>query len=258
MPTRDIAPNGAPAWIDVMTSDPAATQSFYSELFGWTVVDPGPAYGGYFNFTRDGIPVAGGMSNATDPDMGNRWSIYFATPDAAATVAAAETNGGTVCLPPMQVEALGTMAVIAGPGGAGTGLWQPAEHKGFGVLMEPGAPNWFELHTRAYDQDLEFYRQVLGWNTEVVADDGGFRYSMALSGEDQLAGVMDASVFPDDAPLGWSIYFGTDDIDASIAKAVALGATQTIGPDDTPYGILVGMNDPTGAAFKLQQPPAEG
>lgn len=258
MPPRDTAPNGAPIWIDVMTPDPAATQAFYSELFGWTVVDPGPEYGGYFTFYRDGIPVAGGMSNADDPDTGNVWSVAFATPDIAATVEAAEANGGTVHLPPMEVGSLGIMASMAGPGGGTAGLWQPAEHKGFGVMMEPGAPNWFELQTRSYDEDLEFYREVLGWTTQVVGDEDGFRYSMAVDGKDELAGVMDASVFPDDAPLGWSIYFGTDDIEASIAKAVDLGATQTIGPDHSPYGILVGLDDPTGASFKLQQPPAEG
>ena len=256
MPTRENAPDGAPTWIDVMTSDPAATQAFYSELLGWTVVDPGPDYGGYFNFHRDGVPVAGGMKNDPASGMPDFWSTYFATPDVAATVAAAEANGGAVFLPPQQVLELGTMAMIAGPGGAAAGLWQPDEHKGFGVLMEPGAPNWFELHTRAYEADLAFYAEVLGWTTAAVADEPGFRYTMALDGDQQLAGVMDATPFPEEAPLGWSIYFGTADAEASAARAVELGATVTIGPDDTPYGVLVGLDDPTGAPFKLQQPPA--
>lgn len=258
MPTRDHAPNGAPTWIDVMTSDTAATQAFYSELFGWTVVDPGPDYNGYFNFLRHGVPVAGGMTNADDSDSGNGWSVYFATADAAGTVSDAESNGGTIHLPPHPVEALGTMAMIAGPGDATAGLWQAAEHKGFGAYLEPGAPNWFELQTRAYDKDLEFYRQVLGWSTETVFDEDGTRYSMGLIGEEELLGVMDASVFPENAPLGWSVYFGSEDLETSIARAVDLGATLTIGPDHTPYGNLAGLDDPTGAAFKLQQLPAEG
>ena len=43
MTSSYTAPNGAPTWIDVMTSDVAATQAFYPELLGWTVVDPGRA-----------------------------------------------------------------------------------------------------------------------------------------------------------------------------------------------------------------------
>lgn len=258
MPIRDLAPNGAPTWVDVMTSDPAATQAFYSELFGWTVVDPGPDYGGYFNFHLDGVPVAGGMKNDPAAGMPDFWSVYFATPDAAATMAAAEANGGAVFLPAQPVMGLGTLAMVAGPGGGAAGLWQPAEHTGFGVHLEPNAPNWFELHTRSYEADLAFYTEVLGWTTVPAADEPGFRYTMVLFGEEGLAGVMDASIFPDDAPLGWSVYFGAADAEATAARAVELGATLTIGPDHTPYGTLVGLTDPTGAPFKLQQPPADG
>ena len=64
MPLRAEAPIGAPCWVDIMTSDPAKTQAFYTELFGWTVDDPGPDYGGYVNFHRDGVPVAGCMGHS--------------------------------------------------------------------------------------------------------------------------------------------------------------------------------------------------
>ena len=50
MPHRDSAPVGAPCWVDLFTSDPEKSRIFYSELFGWTVEDPGPDYGGYVNF----------------------------------------------------------------------------------------------------------------------------------------------------------------------------------------------------------------
>ena len=35
MPLRAEAPIGAPCWVDIMTSDPAKTQAFYTELFGY-------------------------------------------------------------------------------------------------------------------------------------------------------------------------------------------------------------------------------
>ena len=42
MTKRDSAPVGAPCWIDLFTSDQDKSLAFYSELFGWTVDDPGP------------------------------------------------------------------------------------------------------------------------------------------------------------------------------------------------------------------------
>ena len=50
------------------------------------------------------------------------------------------------------------------------------------------------------------------------------------------------------------MYFSTINIEASVAKAVELGATMPDPIDDTPYGRLAVLTDPTGAKFKLRQP----
>ena len=49
------------------------------------------------------------------------------------------------------------------------------------------------------------------------------------------------------------MYFAVEDAAATVARAVELGATVVQGPDDTPYGVLVTLADPTGATFKLVQ-----
>ncbi len=66
MPTRDRAPIGAPCWVDLMTSDTESSRTFYGQLFGWTAEDPNPEFGGYFNFTKDGVRVAGCMPSQPD------------------------------------------------------------------------------------------------------------------------------------------------------------------------------------------------
>ena len=43
MPLRDLAPVGAPCWVDLFTSDPDATRAFYGELFGWKSESAGGA-----------------------------------------------------------------------------------------------------------------------------------------------------------------------------------------------------------------------
>ena len=225
MPTRESAPLGAPCWIDVFSSDTAKTRGFYDQLFGWKSEEAGPEYGGYITFAKDDVGVAGGMANDGSQGAPDAWTVYLAVEDADATVAAVQANGGQVFVPAMDVADLGRMAVIADPGGASVGIWQPGTHKGFGVLAEPGTPSWFELHTGAYDAVVAFYREVFGWDTHVAGDSPEFRYTTLGEGEGQLAGVMDTSVYaPAGTPSFWTIYFGTDDTDASVARAVELAA----------------------------------
>ena len=86
MPKRDVAPVGAPCWIDLSTSDPDKSKAFYGELFGWNAEDAGEEYGGYINFSKDGLPVAGGMRNDGQSGMPDHWSVYLASENAPATV----------------------------------------------------------------------------------------------------------------------------------------------------------------------------
>ncbi len=142
---------------------------------------------------------------------------------------------------------------MADAGGAAIGAWQPGSHKGFGVMEEPGSPSWFELHTRDYDTSVAFYRDVFGWNTQTMGDTPEFRYTVMTNGEDQLAGIMDASGFlPDGVPSNWQIYFDTQDVDATIARVVELGGSVGQAAEDTPYGRLAQVADPTGAQFRLR------
>jgi len=255
MPKRDAAPIGAPTWNDLFTSDPDRAEAFYTELFGWKVDDPGPQYGGYKNFTRDDIPVAGFMRNDGQWGAPDAWTIYLSTADAQRTVDAAVAHGGSVVYGPMQVMELGTQGLITDPGGAAIGIWQPGQVQGFGILAEPNAPSWFELHTRSYDASVQFYRDVFAWDTHTAADEPGFRYTTLGEGENGLAGIMDAASFlPEGVPSHWSVYVQVEDADATIAQAQKLGGAVIQAAEDTPYGRLATVADPTGAVFKLQQP----
>jgi predicted enzyme related to lactoylglutathione lyase len=252
VPKRDSAPIGAPCWIDLFTSDPDKSRDFYCELFGWVALDAGPEYGGYSNFLKDDVPVAGCMRNDGQSGSPDVWSIYLATDDAAATVDAAVANKGQVVVPAMPVMELGNMAVVSDPGGATIGAWQPGLHKGFGVFGEPDTPYWFELHTRHYDQAVEFYRTVFKWDTHVASDTPELHYTTLGEGEGQLAGIMDATGFlPDGAPANWSVYVRVDDADATLKHVVDLGGAIVMPATDTPFGRLATATDVTGALFRL-------
>ncbi len=257
MTKRDSAPDGAPCWLDIFTSDPDSAKAFYGELFGWEAEDGGEEVGGYISFTKDGLRVAGGMRNDGTAGTPDAWSVYLASSDAQATVDSAVAHGGRVDLAPMPVADIGTFAMVGDAGQASVGIWQPGTHTGFQVHDEPGTPGWFELHTRHYAESVAFYRDVFGWDTFVAADEPDFRYTTLGEGDDAVAGIMDASGFLPEGVNGlWSIYFHVDDIEAAVARVVELGGTVVRPAEPTPYGHLAEVADTTGTRFKLRQPPA--
>jgi len=257
MPTRDRAPVGSPCWTDLWTSDVEGSRAFYKELFGWEAQEPSSEFGGYFMFTRDGVPIAGAMGSMGDMPADDTWKIYLASDGIDKTVKAAEAEGAQIVGPPMAVADLGTQAVLIDPTGAQLGTWEPGTFPGFTVLNEHGAPSWFELHTRAHASAVAFYRSVFGWDVNTVGDSDEFRYTTMRGpgGEGELAGIMDATAFlPAAVPAHWSIYWEVEDAQVTVAKVKALGGSVVVDVEDTPYGRLATVTDPAGAQFKLRTP----
>ncbi len=258
MPTPTTTP-GAACWIELMSSDTDASRAFYSDLFGWTFDEANPDFGGYANARRGDGVIAGLMGKTAEMgDAPDTWSVYLRVTDAAATAQAVEAAGGTIIVPPMAVADLGTMMVALDPTGAAIGAWQPGTHTGFSAVAEPGAPGWFELFTRDHGAAVAFYEQAFGWTTQTMGDTDEFRYTVQTDGDEQVAGVMDATAWlPEGVPAHWSVYFAVDDTDAAIEKATGMGATVVAAAEDTPYGRLATLLDPTGAPFKLIGPANE-
>ncbi len=258
MPTRDHAPFGSPCWADLWTSDVPGSRAFYSELFGWEAQEPSPEFGGYFMFTRDGVPVAGGMGDMGDMAANDTWKIYLDTDDIAGVADRAAAAEAQVPVPPSPVADLGTQMVIVDPGGAAVGAWQAGTFPGFAVLGEHGTPSWFELHTGRYQEAVGFYRSVFGWETDTMSDTADFRYTTVKNpeGGEEMAGILDAATFlPEGAPARWYVYWEVDDVDQVVSRVKALGGAVLLDPQDTPYGRMATVADPAGAELKLRTGP---
>lgn len=254
MSRRIDAPPGAPVWIEISTSDLDASHSFYTRLFGWDLEPFVPEAHGYRNFLHDGGLIAGSMLKPAQQPGPDCWLMYLASDDCAATVAAAEAAGAQILVPVEKIFDLGEMAFLMAPDESVVGVWQPALHRGFSHIDEPGAPCWFELQTHDYDGALDFYRTVFGWTTEAMNDSAEFRYSRVVDGGTQLAGVLDASDrLPAEVPSHWEIYFEVSDMDAASTKVAELGGQSIAAPHDSPFGRLGLFVDSTGAVFRLMQ-----
>jgi predicted enzyme related to lactoylglutathione lyase len=238
-----------------VTTDPDRARAFYTQLFGWTAEDSNPEFGGYFNFRKDGVRVAGAMGSEPGAGPPTGWNVHLATDDAEKTLRAVTEHGGQALFGPHQVGDLGAMAAITDPGGAFVGVWQPGAHQGFGFVAETGAPAWFELHTRSYEPVVEFYRGVFGWDAHVMSDTDEFRYTTLGAGDNALAGIMDSAGFlPEGVPAYWAVYFAVDDADAAVAKVTELGGSVVEQAMDTPHGRIAHVSDPTGARFRIVAP----
>jgi hypothetical protein len=154
----------------------------------------------------------------------------------------------------MAVADVGTQCILNDPTGAALGAWQPGTFQGFSVLGEPSSPSWFELHTSDFKKAVDFYESVFHWETTSMGDTDEFRYSVMKEpgGEDQLAGIMDASSFLGADPSSWTVYWEVDDVVASTEKVVSLGGSIIQAAEKTPYGTMATVADPSGAVFKLR------
>lgn len=252
MPDHDPTVDGAPCWVDLFTTDQDRARSFYGALFGWASEPGNPEFGGYFNFRHDDRWIAGCMGKDPAQAVPDSWSVYLRVSDARAAVERAVVQGGSVIAPAMDVADLGVMAVLADPGSAAVGLWEPGQHRGFGQTGAPGTPVWFELHSSDFAAAVPFYEAVFGWDTTVMSDTDDFRYTTFGAGDDAKAGILDASNWqPAGIPGQWVVYFEVPDADAACDQAVALGGSLVEPVDDSPYGRLATLADPFGATFKV-------
>lgn len=111
-----------------------------------------------------------------------------------------------------------------------------------------GAPVWVDLGTPDLDGAKALYSDLLGWTWgESAPEFGG--YSQAHFQGDAVAGL---GPLMGDAPPAWTLYFRTDDADASAAAIAAGGGTVVAPPMEIgPLGRMLVAQDPTGAFFGL-------
>ncbi len=208
-------------------------------------MDPRPEAGGYGLLTLRGKPVAG-LGPQQNADMPPFWTVYVTVADADASAKQAADAGGTVVVPPMEVLDAGRMAVLQDPLGSFISIWQPREHIGSQLVNEPGTFAWNELATSDLGAARAFYTNVFGWGID--PDAGAETADVYTVGGDVVCGAHAAG--PGEFPA-WSVWFSSEDTDASAAKAVELGGSIMMPPTDMDFGRGAVVADPQGAVFGI-------
>lgn len=111
---------GAFSWCELMTTDTTAAKEFYSQLFGWTIVER-PMPDMVYNILNVGDREVGGLM-AMPPNLPStvppHWGVYITVDDVDASVKLVEGLGGQIKHPPTDIDESMRFALIQDPQGA--------------------------------------------------------------------------------------------------------------------------------------------
>lgn len=244
------------AWYDLMTVDEAATNAFYSGLFGWDFsAEPRPG-DGYRMVAFEGNGLGGSLPWKTESGKSG-WMGYVQVSDLARQVETARELGARIFVESMEIPGVGRFAVLEDPTGASLYLFDVVpEHWITETGYDRGAGNviWNELITTDVATANAFYRAVAGWELTPMSSDP-LAYTVAKVDGAPVAGLFQPGQPP--ANSAWIMSVSTDDTDATIELAKRLGGS-VVHPATTVPGVgrTAWVADPTGGVIGLMQPEA--
>ncbi|MHC4939091.1 MAG: VOC family protein [Planctomycetota bacterium] len=121
---------GEIGWFDLTVPDAKAVRDFYRAVVGWDSQDHD--MGEYSDYEMV-VPSTGqrvaGVCHARGPnaEIPPQWMLYITVADMEASIAACESGGGEVVVPPREVGSYGKIGIIRDPAGAVCALWEQRE-----------------------------------------------------------------------------------------------------------------------------------
>jgi predicted enzyme related to lactoylglutathione lyase len=117
-----------------------------------------------------------------------------------------------------------------------------------------GTVGWFDLTVDDADGVRDFYKRVVGWESEDVDMGDYCDYTMTTPDGAGVGGVCHKRGGNKEIPSQWLIYIVVADIDDSVAGVKELGGEVIAGPKSMGAARYCIVRDPAGAAFALYQP----
>ena len=254
----DAFPRGRFIWHELISSDPSAAQSFYSQIIGWST-QTGDVAGQPYTMWMNGEAQIGGVMPLPDAAKQHgaqpHWLAYVAVPSVDDTLQQAEGLGATRLTGPMDIPTVGRIAVLQDPQGAVFAVYTPSgEAPGHDGAPAVGEFSWYELTTSDHAAAFEFYTALFGWvKTEAMDMGPGGTYQMygRLAGQ-SIGGMSNKPADQPGPPAYWLLYVRVDDVHAKIEQVKQLGGQVLNGPMEVPGGDVVAQcMDPQGAAFAI-------
>jgi predicted enzyme related to lactoylglutathione lyase len=119
------------------------------------------------------------------------------------------------------------------------------------AVSAPGKAIWVDLATPDIAKSKDFYSKLFGWTPQELGPEAGGYVMFALNGKTVAAAApAQEGQFP-----AWSVYFGTEDADATARAVESAGGKVIVPPFDVlNSGRMAVFQGPEGAFFSVWQP----
>jgi len=237
-----MAKKGQNVRYELMTTDTAAAQRFYTETIEWKtrVWDQAPA----------DLPAE---ARGAPP----HWLAYTQVDDVDAASQQAVKLGGKVVHGPFDLAKVGRMAILSDPQGAVFAVFKGVEDMPVSAPEGIGEFSWSELNTTDQEAAWSFYSQLFGWQHLESMDMGpGLGTYFMWSDPDKITrgGMFDSAKMMS-FPPHWMHYVNVDDVPAALERIVRNGGKVLNGPETIPSGgVIAQCMDPQGGGFALFAP----
>lgn len=118
---------GALCWTELTTTDTAAAERFYTQLFGWAPKHSAPSsVMEYTEFSVGGTPSVGMMAKPKDmpAHIPSYWMPYFQVTNVDESASKAKGLGAKLMVPPQDIPNTGHFAIVTDPQGAFFAIFQ--------------------------------------------------------------------------------------------------------------------------------------
>ena len=227
---------------EIGAADHRSLGTFYGELFGWGLRAVSEGY--TLIDTRGGQGVNGGIGRS---DTGEPWATFYVeVDDLQASLDRAGALGGRTVLPVTELAGM-AFAMVGDPDGLVVGLVRdggPHEQVyGRPSSGDGAAVDWFEVLGADAGRSQAFYAELFGWTVP-----GGAYGQVRPEGGRGIGGGIGAG----GAERWATVYAGVGDVEATLARAEALGGTRVYGPIQAGEQTLTGaFRDPAGNLFGI-------
>ena len=265
-PTGERLP-GKIIWRDLLTNDPAASQQFYGELFGWEFENVGNAANlkrdSAYTLIRHNGKLIGGMVDTmalNGRDDISQWVVLMAVEDLDTKVATVVASGGEIVAPPTDLQERGRLSLIRDAEGALLGLLETRDGDPRDSKPDLGGFLWDELWTTDVQNAGAFYNKLAGLTADTVDIDTDQAtaptYRLLKAGDTPRVGILPNPL--DGLDPVWVSYIRVDDPAAITSHVSALGGRVIVEAQPRPLGGEVAfIAGPSGAGIALQTWPLE-
>jgi len=240
-------------WADLFADHAEKEAAFYSKLFDWIPTKIEQNHHLVMLMSIGTQPVASIVQRPLFKRGAGpaRWVGYAAVADVFAALASVEKAKGKVLAKLRDVPERGEQAIVSDRDGAIFGLIHSKSGDVPDYQAVAGEFAWAEVFSLTPQVTVDFYKNVLGYDSVVDSSHDDQNHFLLATGEIARAGVAPSPPWKD-KKADWLLFVCVANADQMAKKASSLGATVLVGPHTSQHGgKLAIIADPEGGLVGL-------